>query len=148
MFIEITEMKTAIYEYQLEQITEADDDIILQGIEAAIIECEAYLRPSNKKDVMDGRPRYDVDAIFSATGTSRNALLMQYTKNIAVWHIITLCNVDMIYENAKDRYDRAIDFLKKLNKGETVLKLPLLQDEDTTPQQPFRSGSRIKFNHE
>lgn len=148
MFLEIEELKSAIYQYQLQEITEADDDIVWMAISSATDEAKSYLRPNNKREWSDGRLMYDVDAIFNATGTDRNALLLEMTKNIAVWYIIRLCNVDMIFENVKDRYDRAIDWLKKVNKGDITLDLPTLTPEQQTTRQPFRFASRKKFNHE
>lgn len=150
MFLTKDELKSAIYAYQLSEITEMDDGIVEMAITAATDEAKSYLRPNRKSEWMDGRAKYDVDAVFNAAGTARNSLLMEMVKSIAVWYVVRLCNVDMIYENLKDRYDRAIDWLKKVNKGEITLDLALLPDDDTdtNTQQPFRFGSRPKFNHD
>lgn len=149
MFIESTELKSVIYQYQIDEITEADDDIIYMAITAAIDEVKSYLQPNNKKEWQDGRLKYDVATIFSATGTSRNALLVEMTKNIAIWYLVRLCNVDIVFDNVKDRYDRAIDWLKKVNKGDITLTLPTINEETNTPiKQAFRFSSRTKFNHE
>ncbi len=151
MFIEIEELKTVVYAYQVEQITEADDDIIVMALTAAIDEAKSYIKGNNKREWKDGRPLYDANAVFNATGTSRNGLLMEMVKNIAIWYVIRLCNVDMMFEHVKDRYDRAISWLKQLNRGEITLDLPLLPVttiDETNAVQPFRYGSRAKFNHE
>lgn len=141
MFISPSDLGNAMYGYQIEQITEGDDAIVLQAIAAAEQEVRAYL---------DGATRYDVDAIFSATGAARNALLVTHTATVAKWHIVELCNADIIYEQAKDRYDRAIAWLRDLAKGVVSLgTLPTIPigetegDEDT-----FGFGSRVKFNHD
>jgi phage gp36-like protein len=150
-FLTPQELNTVAYSYKVEEITEADDSIVLQAIETATIEVQGYLRPNNKKEYADGRVVYDVSAVFAASGTNRNALILQYTKICALWHLIILCNVDIIYENVKERYDRTIDYLKMVNKGDVTLDLPLLPEPPpgtTTPKQPFRFGSRTKFNHE
>lgn len=151
-FLEKAELKSVMYQYQLEEVTEADDDIVFMSIEAATDEVKSYLRQNGRKDWQDGRPKYDVDAVFSKEGTERNALLLEITKNIAIWYLIRLCNVDMMFENIKDRYDRAVEWLKKVNKGDITLDLPLLAVDDTAidanASQPFRFGSRTKFNHE
>lgn len=151
MFIAIEELKSAIYHYQIEEITEADDDIVYMAISAATDESKSYLRPNNKSKWKDGRPLYDVATIFNATGTERHALLLEITKNIAVWYVIRLCNVDVMFDNVKDRYDRAISWLEKVNTGDITLDLPTLAEDSTDPaaqKQPFRFGSRTKFNHE
>lgn len=150
MFVTKEELKTAIYMYQIDQISEADDDIVVAAITAAIDEAKSYLRANKKKEWMDGRLRYDVDATFSKTGADRNSLLMEMIKSIAVWYVVRLCNVDMIYEHLKGRYDRAIAWLKQVNKGEVTIDIPLLPEDDSAAntELPFRAGSRKKFNHE
>lgn len=149
MFLQTIEMKSVIYKYQMDQITEADDDIVMIAITAAEDQVKSYLRPGNKKNWQDGRPLYDVDVIFAKTGTDRNALLLEITKNIAEWYLIRLCNVDMLFENIKDRYDRDIDWLKQVQSGETVLDLPVIDPTTiSNDRQPFRFGSRPKFNYE
>ncbi len=149
MFIAIQELKTAIYAYQIAEITEADPDITLQAIAAAESEVRSYLLPNNRKDWQDGRPLYDAAAILAATGQARNPLLVEVTKNIAVWYLIRLCHVDMIYEQVKERYDRAISWLQQLGRGDITLDLPLLPPAtENEGAVPFRSGSRTKFNHD
>jgi hypothetical protein len=156
MFLTKIELRSTIYSYQLTQITQDDDSIIDMGIEAAITEVKSYLQSNDKKHWQDGRPRYDADAIFAATGSSRNALLLELTKTVAQWWIIRLCNADILHEQAKDRYDRAIAYLKKLASGEnSIASLPLLPaathtdaDGNTIPTLPFRAGGRKKFNHD
>lgn len=149
MFLEKDELKSVIYQYQIDQITEDDDDIAFMCITAAEDEVKSYLRPGNKKDWQDGRPLYDVDAIFSKTGTDRNSLLLEMTKNVAIWYVVRLCNVDMQFENIKDRYDRAIAWLKDVNKGNVILDLPLLDEDVIDPdKKPWRFGSRPKFHYE
>lgn len=151
MFISAEELKTVAYSYQISEISEGDEDIPLAAINTAIEEVKGYLRSNDKREYMDGRRVYDVAAIFSATAENRNPLILQYTKVVALWHAIILCNVDIIHEHVKERYDRVIDYLKKVNKGDVTLDLPLLEEEgggDGTQKKPFRFGSRKKFNHE
>lgn len=151
MFLEISDLGATIYEYQIEQITEGDEDITVQALAAAEEELRSYLSGNNKKEWADGRPRYDVNVILSASGESRNALLVRQAVTIAKWYIVDLCNYDVIYDHAKERYDRAITWLSKLAKGEinlsTLPTLPL-DDSDSENTYPFVYGSREKFNHE
>lgn len=156
MFADIQDLKTHLYGYQIAQISEDDEDIVLRAIAAAEEETKSYFYINHKKEYLDGRLRYDVDKIFSAQGVERNPLILNIVITIAVWHFITLSNPDILHERIKERYDRAIDFLKKLNKGEISLgNLPLLNEPETDSQssedhsqQPFLFGSRQKFNHE
>ena len=135
--IEIKELKSAIYAYQIDEITNSDDDIAQMAIDAAITEMKAYLRIN-----------YDVDKIFGATGSDRNPLVLELCKNIAIWYIIRLCNVDMLYDHVKERYDRAIDWLKQTAAGKIAPDLPLRPANDGENHQTrFRIGSHRKFNH-
>ncbi len=151
MFITKEELGSTIYEYQIDQITEGDDNIVNLAIQAAEDEVRSYLTGNNRIDWLDGRIVYDAEKILSAKGNKRNALIMGIVKTITKWWIIELCNAEIIYEQAKERYDRAIDYLKKLAKGDITLKtLPTIDSEDSENEQkaPFTFGSRKKFKHE
>ena len=151
MFLNPEELGSVIYGYQLDQITEGNDEIILTAIQTAISEVKSYLTGNNRKEWLDGRIRYDVSAIFSATGDNRNPLILSTVKTVTKWWVVQLCNADIIYEQAKERYDRSIVWLTKLAKGDVTLdELPQLTTNPDTQNQkdPFSMGSRLKFNHE
>lgn len=159
MFIEIEELRSVMYSYQMDEITEADKSIVLMAINSAVDEMKGYLNPSNQKQWQDGRPQYDVEKIFGATGDDRNALILELCKDIACWRVCRLSNVDMIYQHVKDRYDLAIDWLEKVagigkyKDSPTITPgLPTIPneggEEGSTAKKPFRYGSRQKFNHE
>ena len=148
MFLTKEDMPSTIYGYQLEQITEGDDDIIDIAMAAAEEEVRSYLSGNNKKQWQDGRLQYDVHAILSETGAARNALILKHATTIAKWWVVELCNADVIYEQTKERYDRAVAWLNKLAKGEVNLSsLPQI-DTELSAKEPFSFGSRKKFNHE
>ena len=157
MFITPDELISAMYEYQMTEITEGNDDIVQMAIDSAVEEMKSYLTPSNQKRFKDGRPRYDVAAIFGASETDRNPLVLTLCKSIAVWYVCQLSNVDIIHEKVKERYDRAIDWLEKVSSTgkyadspAITADLPNLPAEELTSDtgKPYRSGSREKFNHE
>ena len=151
MFLTKLDLGSVIYAYQVDQITEGNDDLVAQALAAAEEEAKSYLTPNiNKLESLDGRILYDTAVIFSAEGLDRNALILQHCLTLAKFHVATLCNADFIYEQAKERYDRAIDWFNKLSKGSLVLtSLPQITLDDTnSTRQPFSSGSREKFNHE
>ena len=141
MFVSKEDLGSAIYGYQVEQITEGDDDLVLQAINAAIEEVGGYLA---------GNSLYDVAAIFATTGANRNALILTHTVTISKWYIVELCNADVIYEQAKERYDRAVSWLTKLSKGTVTLgglpTIPIATGETETDT--FGYGSRAKFIHD
>lgn len=153
MFIQPEELKSAIYDYQIEEITESNPDIVMMAIGAAEEEMKSYLNPDDQKHWNDGRRKFDVEAIFN--GATRNPLILQLCKTITVYHITQLSNVDVLHERIKERYDRAIDWLEKvagvgkyagapgINPG-----LPVLVIAEDDVKNPVRMGSREKFNHE
>lgn len=148
-FLEKADLRSAIREYQLDVITDGDDTIVLMAIDAAIEQVSSILTPNSKKVWDDGRPHYDVPAIFAATGTARNALMLANTKTVAMWHLIQLCNTGLEYDDAKERYDRAIKYLMDLASGEVNSPtLPLITVEPPDDEQPFAMGSRRKFCHD
>ncbi|NDP26445.1 MAG: DUF1320 domain-containing protein [Flavobacterium sp.] len=151
MFLAKEDLGSVIYAYQIDQITEGNDDLVAQALAAAEEEAKSYLSQNiNKLETLDGRIIYDVVAIFGTSALDRNSLILQHCLTLAKFHIATLCNADFIYEQAKERYDRAIDWFTKLSKGTVVLtSLPKITLNDTNSErQPFSAGSRSKFNHD
>lgn len=157
MFATKEDLKNNIYNYQIDQITDGDDSIVIQALMTAESEVKSYLSGNDKREWLDGRPRYDVEVIFSKTGEDRNPLILAHVCTVAKWYIVELCNADIIYETAEKRYDRAVDWLKQLSKGAVNLTgLPVLGDTTTNPDgtttsneiNPYSYGSRLKFNHE
>lgn len=135
MFITPDELKSAINEYQVAGITASDNSIVLMDIAAAEAEMKSYLRS------------YNTQAVFTATGEDRNPLLVELCKSIAVWYLVRRCNVDIIYSQVKERYDRAIEWLTKVSEGKIAPELPLAIDEGGDTKIRFRTGSNLKFNH-
>ena len=152
-FLTQQEMKSVIRDNKVTHISDNDATLVLTSINTAITEAKSRLTANHKKAWMDGRLRYDVDAIFSATGADRNPLILEITKVIALWWLIMRCNAGVHYEVVRDRYAAAVEYLRDLATGEANDgTLPLLPD-DTSPSadggnKPFRMGSRKKFNHE
>lgn len=143
MFITKEELQTAIYEYQVAEIMEGDaDDIALRhAVAAAVSEASSYLNA-----------KYDVRAIFSATGDERHPLLVEHVKSIAVWYLIKRANTDLIFDRAKEYYKAAIDWLKLVagvgTDDETIAPdLPLRKGDDDRPATRFRFGSHPKFDN-
>ena len=158
MFLTIEEMKDVLYGYQAGEIAEGDGEIIESGILAGISEVKSYFTASNQRQWSDGRPKYDVNRIFGATGTDRDPLVLRMCKTVAAWNICELSNVDVIYDRVKELYENVIKTLEKIAgigayKDSPTLTpgLPTIEpdgDGESGNQKPFRYGSRTKFNHE
>jgi phage gp36-like protein len=113
MFITKEELNTHLYDEQLTAIAGDDDTLITAAIDGAVAEAKGYLH------------KYDKAVIFAKVGTERNALLVIFVKDIAVWHFINLCNAGTDFKVRQDRYKAAIDWLKSVQAGDVVPDLEL-----------------------
>ena len=104
-FLEQAELSTHMYDEQLGEIIRTDPAIVPAAIDASILEMKGYLAA------------YDTNAIFTATGGSRNALVLLLLKDIVVWHIITLNSPDIEYKLREERYKRAVQWLRDNRKS-------------------------------
>lgn len=112
------ELKTHLYKENIETITRHDETIIMAAIDAAIGEAYGYLGA------------YDREKIFKAQEDERNALLLTFIKDIAVWHFICLSNAGVEIQLRQDRYERAIDWLKAVQRSDIKPNLPILENSD------------------
>lgn len=120
-FILKTDILKEIRSEELIQITRNDDTIVNYAIDVAIMEMKSYLFG-----------HFDVDAIFSKTGTERHALLVNFGCDIAIYIIISTALPGQDLEDRRARYKRAIDWLKQLQEGKISSDLPKFVTEQTT----------------
>lgn len=111
-YLTTEELHTHLHDEVVETITRGDSTIAEAAIDAAIQEASGYLT------------RFDTKRIFSASGSGRNKLLLIFVKDIAVWHLINLCNAGSDLELREKRYERAVDWLKAVQKGNVSPNLP------------------------
>lgn len=137
MYLRPNELNSHIYDYQLHAITEQDSSITLSAINSAIAEVKSYLAT-----------RYDVAEIFSKEGDEREPLILDFVKTIAVWRIIKLANVDVLYDKYRELYNDTISYLTKVSEGSLVLDLPRLKsDTGEVSGGSLQINSNPKFNH-
>lgn len=117
-FITPEELKTHLYQENIDVIARNDETILIAAIDSAIAEAYGYLGS------------YDREKIFNATGDERNALLLTFIKDMAVWHFMSLCNAGTDLQLRQDRYDRAISWLKAVQKSEVKPNLPVVDDSN------------------
>jgi len=121
MFLTPEELKTHLYGENVDAITRDDDTIVTAAVDGAISEAKGYLGD------------YNTDTIFGATGTNRNALLLIFVKDIAVWHLINLSNPGIDFDLRQKRYDAAIAWLKGVQKGNITPDLTKNEITETNP---------------
>ena len=101
---------TADYAPQIVEICEA----------RAIAEMRSYL---NKK--------YDCNRIFEARGTDRHTLVLMFALDIDIYHIYCQHNPYKISKSREDRYNRAVEWLKGVMRGDvTIDGAPLLPADE------------------
>lgn len=112
-FLTPAELISHLYNEVVNEIGRNDTAIAQGAIDAATEEARGYLTA------------YDITAIFSATGSNRNPILLLYIKDIAVWHFIQLSNPNVEMELRLERYEKAVKWLEKVQAGKTNPSLPL-----------------------
>lgn len=126
-FLTIEELSTHLYGEVMDEISRSDNDKPQEAIDAAIEEAGSYLRDA-----------YDVAATFAATGNQRNPVLLLYVKDIAVWHFIQLSNVSVEMQLRLDRYEKAVEYLKRVQNGKANPNLPI-------PAPPTSNDNWVKW---
>ena len=132
MYTNKEELKTHMNISDIDVITEADDAIVEGAIDTAIAEAKGYLG------------KYNIPEIFAARDVNRHPLLLTFVKDIAVWHLVVLSNYKADQELRKERYTRAISWLKGVQASNITPDLP--RSEDTPGQITFGSNPK-RLNH-
>lgn len=91
--------------------------------------------------------RYDADAMFAARGAERNKVLLGVCLDLVLYDIFSIHNPQKMSQIRKDRYDRAVEWLKAVQKGNvTISGAPRLTEAETNDS--FRIVSnRKRDNH-
>ncbi len=118
-FITKGDYSASIHAEILDSVTRSDDAIIEVCEDRAIAEMKGYLSG-----------KYDADAAFAATGKERHELLLMMAIDIAVYHIFCIHNPRNMSKIREERYKRAVEWLKGVQRGDIVVNgLPLASEE-------------------
>lgn len=133
-FIEMKDYDATIHQEILNAVTREDDAIVEVCEDQAIAEMRGYLES-----------RYDCDKIFAARGNERNALILMFAKDITIYHVMCVHNPQKFAEIRKDRYERAIEWLKGVSRLEiSIADVPLLDKDILKEKMPFQMRSNPK----
>ena len=137
-FINPEDYDASIHREILGSLTRDDESIVEICEDRAIAEMRGYLSA-----------RYDVDAIFSAEGDARNQLVLMMSHDIAVYHIFSIHNPQKMSQIRKDRYERAVEWLKQVAAFKiTIDGAPKLPEEEQKQNSPWLMSSNPKrTNH-
>jgi len=123
-FIDKSDLTRVILEEELNEITRNDSAIVENAISTAIAEVKSHL--------FDW---YDVDVIFAKSGDERDALLVQFTIDIAIYNIVAIVQAGQNIDDREARYKRAISWLKAATK-------PLDSKDRIHPDLPLREKTK------
>ena len=115
-----------------------DDDYkaqIKDDILARLLEGSATMREdAERKAIAQAQSRlanrYDVPAIFAATGENRNAELVMYLVDMSLYHLHSRMTPGQVPELRNNRYADALEWLKSVSSGDWNPGFPLVGDSD------------------
>ena len=137
-FITLEDYDASIHREILDALLRHDSDVSDSAIveiceDRAIEEMRCYLSKY-----------YDCDAIFSATGSDRNPLILMMAVDIAVYHIFCQHNPYKMSEIRKERYNRAVEWLKAVAAANiTIDGAPRLPEEELHANSPWQIESEL-----
>lgn len=136
IFLTQTDFAKTINGEILDQVIRFDDTKV-DGAELSAIELmKSYLSA-----------RYDVGAIFSATGNARNPLIVMYLVDIVLFDLHSIISPAKTPQLRADRYQLALDWLQRVQALKCNPDLPL-PTPDPTIKDYVRFGSNLKrSNH-
>lgn len=104
-------------------LTEQDYDASVHReiLEAVTREDAALIKICEDRAVKDMRNylhlHYDCDRIFAAQGDDRDPMLVMFCVDITVYHLFSMHNPRNMSKIREDRYNRAIEWLKAVGRG-------------------------------
>ncbi len=119
-FVKIEDYDASVHRDILDALVRDDQSLVEICEDRAIAEMRCYLSK-----------RYDCDVIFSADGADRNQLILMMVIDIAVYHIFCIHNPQKLSQIRKDRYDRAVEWMRAVANEEISIEgAPLLPEEE------------------
>jgi phage gp36-like protein len=150
MYIIPDEITTHLGADSIELISDGDETMLQAAIDGAMVEAKSYLAAFDIAiEFAKSKPAPidpDADPAPTPEADTRNPLLIIFIKDIAVWHFVNICNVNTSMAIREDRYNRAVAWLKGVQRGELVPDLPALSVEQKTDLITFSSNQK-RNNH-
>lgn len=118
-FLTASDYKPLIKDTILNQIL--DNDSTLQVTAESLAEAQIRSRLAI---------RYDVNAIFLASGSARNAEIVMIYADMVIYHLHSRITPGQVPKVRDDRYQDALAWLEKVAEGSYKPALPLIADSD------------------
>ena len=137
-FIQPSDCYASVHHEILDSLTRNDNAIIEICGYRAISEMRGYLSK-----------RYDCNEIFKQIDENRNQLIVMMTIDLIVYHIFCIHNPLKLSQMRKDRYDRAMEWLRNVAKGNIDIDgAPLLPEDKAVYKSPYiLRGNKKRVNH-
>lgn len=129
-FLTSDDIRVSLREIFMQELTDDDQLIAQKAEEQAVAKARSYLRG-----------RYDVDALFAATGDDRNALLIEHVTVLFVWRLYWRINPRKISDHVKESYQETLDWLEGVATGKFNPDFPTAPPEETPTNDPLFGGS-------
>ena len=131
-FIQLQDYDSTVHRDILDSLLRgeaSDNSTIIEDCEMqAIAEMKSYMNKA-----------YDVEKIFMAEGKERHPLVLMYAKDIAIYHIFCIHNPYKMSQIRKDRYERAVEWLKGVASGLlTIDGAPRLPEDEAAAHSPWQ----------
>lgn len=136
-FVNIEDYDASVHREILDALVRDDQSLVEICEDRAIAEMRCYLSK-----------RYDCDAIFSASGEDRNQLILMMVIDIAVYHIFCIHNPQKLSQIRKDRYERAVEWMRAVADEEISIEgVPMLpEDERASKASLMFKSNRKRIN--
>mgnify|MGYP000111551885 FL=1 len=133
-FINPEDYNASIHKEILESIIREDEAVLEICEDQAIEQMKSYLGT-----------RYDCRKIFSARGKERNALILMFAIDITLYHVCSIHNPQKFSPFRKERYERAMEWLKGVSRMEIgIPEAPALDSETVQRNMPTQIRSNPK----
>lgn len=117
MYLRDDDYKPVCSPAELQVLQQSSTENREQAERTAIEEVASYLRS-----------RYDVGYIFAQRGAERNAHLVTIVANITLYYLSKHLPARMTQDTRNELYDRAIEWLKAVQRGAVTPMLPTYSD--------------------
>lgn len=119
-FVNIEDYDASVHREILDALVRDDQSLVEICEDRAIAEMRCYLSK-----------RYDCYTIFSASGEDRNQLILMMVIDIAVYHIFCIHNPQKLSQIRKDRYERAVEWMRAVADEEISIEgVPMLPEDE------------------
>ncbi|HMN90251.1 MAG TPA: DUF1320 family protein [Saprospiraceae bacterium] len=136
-FIVTTDYKPYVRDAHLTMIID-NDNVALESAELTAIQ--------TVKDAL--HQWYDVDAIFSASGSNRPSQVLRWCIVLAIYYLYERVPDKLTPERVVKNYDDAIEMLRDISDGKLSVNLPRKTSSDGAVTTKFRWGSVRAREHE